>query len=79
MLGIVRQHGVEINERYLQWCVRVADGNPYFLQELASQYLETGEEQSVPSSLSALLTERIARLSAPSLQPVLLQARTCHW
>ncbi len=68
VLGVVRQHGREIDDHYLDWCVRAAEGNPYFLQELANHWIETGEQRKVPSSLAAVLNERIARLTADALQ-----------
>ncbi|MDP9178873.1 MAG: AAA family ATPase [Gemmatimonadota bacterium] len=72
-LGVVRQQGREVDERYLDWCVRVAEGNPYFLQELANHWVETGNQQEIPPSLAAVLNERISRLGANAL--LLLQ--TC--
>jgi predicted ATPase len=68
VLAVVRQHGREIEESYLDWCVRAAEGNPYFLQELANQWVETGEQHKAPSSLVAVLNERISRLASDSLQ-----------
>ena len=68
VLAVVRQHGREIGERHLEWCVRVAEGNPYFLQELANHWIETGEQQKAPSSLTAVLNDRISRLSPDTLQ-----------
>lgn len=73
VLGIVRQHGREIDDSYLDWCVRVAEGNPYFLQELANHWVETGDQKEIPSSLAAVLNERIARLGPEAV--LLLQ--TC--
>ena len=51
-----------------EWCVRVAEGNPYFLGELANHWLEGGTNRHMPHSLSALLNQRISRLDASSLQ-----------
>jgi DNA-binding SARP family transcriptional activator/tetratricopeptide (TPR) repeat protein len=68
VLGVVRQHGREVDDEYLDWCVRVAEGNPYFLQELANHWIETGEQGKAPSSLTAVLSERISRLTPNSLQ-----------
>ncbi|MDQ3243322.1 MAG: AAA family ATPase [Gemmatimonadota bacterium] len=72
ILGVVRQHAGAIGADYLAWCLRVADGNPYFLHELANHWLDTGEEHSPPPSLATLLDQRIQRLTSDSLQ--LLQA-----
>jgi predicted ATPase len=73
ILGVVRQHGRDLESKYLEWWVRVAEGNPYFLQELANHWVETGHQNEIPSSLAAVLNERISRLSAEAL--LLLQ--TC--
>jgi len=73
VLGVVRQQGREIDEAYLDWCVRVAEGNPYFLQELANQWVERGGRQAAPPSLTAVLNDRIDRLGPDAL--LLLQ--TC--
>ena len=61
-----------MDAHYVEWCISVADGNPFFLEELAKQWLETGPIHQPPASISAVLEERISRLSAQSLH--LLQA-----
>jgi DNA-binding SARP family transcriptional activator len=68
MLTMVRQREHDIGPTYLEWCVRVAEGNPYFLQELCSHWIETGEEYVAPPSLTALLKNRLARLTPSALQ-----------
>lgn len=68
VLSLLRQHARDITRDYLEWCVNVAEGNPYFLQELATQWIETGEEHIAPSSLSAVLRQRVSRLTPPALQ-----------
>jgi tetratricopeptide (TPR) repeat protein len=65
---IVRQQGQEMEEDYLKWCVGVAEGNPFFLEELSKQWLESGAQHKAPSSLNSVLTQRIARLRPDSLQ-----------
>lgn len=45
------------------WFVRIADGNPYFLQELVRHWLETGRSHSLPPALDKILRERVSRLS----------------
>jgi tetratricopeptide (TPR) repeat protein len=65
---IVQQYGRPIEASYVAWCVKVAEGNPYFLHELAKHWLETGQEHRVPPSLSAVLQQRLARLNPNSLQ-----------
>jgi DNA-binding SARP family transcriptional activator/tetratricopeptide (TPR) repeat protein len=68
VLNIVRQRRTEISQSYLEWCTKVADGNPYFLTELATHWVETHIEHEVPESLSTLLSNRVARLDRDSLQ-----------
>jgi DNA-binding SARP family transcriptional activator/tetratricopeptide (TPR) repeat protein len=68
LLGVVRQHGGEIEDAYVGWCVRVAEGNPYFLQELANHWIETRDKHSVPLSLAAVLNERLSRIAPVTLQ-----------
>ena len=65
---IVRQRGKHASPEYLEWCTRVADGNPYFLQELSNHLVETGDEHGAPPSLTAILRRRLARLSPDALQ-----------
>jgi DNA-binding SARP family transcriptional activator len=66
--SILRQHAKDMDSGYLDWCVRVAEGNPYFLTELANHWIETGMEHEVPPSLSAVLRNRISRLDPNALQ-----------
>lgn len=68
VLGILRQHGREISSAYLAWCVAVAEGNPYFLEELANHWIETGAEHEAPPSLTTVLDQRVSRLDADALQ-----------
>jgi tetratricopeptide (TPR) repeat protein len=68
MLGITSQHRPRMSDTYLDWCIRVAEGNPYFLQELSNQWVETGEEHKAPPSLSAVLDQRLDLLSLESMQ-----------
>lgn len=68
VLGILRQYGKEVSATYLSWCVDVAEGNPYFLEELANHWIETGAEHEVPPSLTAMLDQRVSRLDADALQ-----------
>jgi len=65
--GVVRSFRREMSPSYVDWCTKVADGNPYFLQELANQWLEVGEQERLPASLAAVLEERIGRLSKQTL------------
>jgi DNA-binding SARP family transcriptional activator/tetratricopeptide (TPR) repeat protein len=72
MVGKVEQLGSVISEDYLSWCTRIAEGNPYFLTELASHWVQTGERQGAPPSLTAVIEQRLSMLDQPALQ--LLQA-----
>jgi DNA-binding SARP family transcriptional activator len=56
----------------ITWLVNTGDGNPFFLQELTKQWLETGRRHEVPPSIATVLEERISRLSSVARQ--LLQA-----
>ena len=66
--AIGRQSGKEVKPSYLTWCTRVAEGNAFFLQELASHWVETGDEHGAPPSLTALLGQRLSRLSRHAVQ-----------
>ena len=68
MRVIVQQRGATVGSDYLAWCINVADGNPFFLHELANHWLETGEEHVAPPSLKSVLGQRLSRLSPNSLQ-----------
>jgi DNA-binding SARP family transcriptional activator len=45
----------------------VGEGNPFFLQELGNHWLETGNQQESPPSVTAVIDERLARLSKEAL------------
>jgi tetratricopeptide (TPR) repeat protein len=65
---IVERRGGEITPSYLGWATAVAEGNPFFLHELAKHWLETRNEHSAPPSLTAILRQRLSRLSPRALQ-----------
>jgi DNA-binding SARP family transcriptional activator/tetratricopeptide (TPR) repeat protein len=65
---IIRQRGRQVSTTYLKWCTTVAEGNPFFLHEFANHWLETQEEHPRPPSLTAVLKQRLARISSNSLQ-----------
>lgn len=67
--AIAADHGGPIDERALQWCVEVGEGNPLFLRELAVHCLEGGALQVVPPTLHPLINARLERLS-PTAQRV---------
>ena len=57
---------------FTEWALRVADGNPLFLRELATAWADSGVLPLVPASLATLLDDRLGRLSATAAR--LLQA-----
>jgi DNA-binding SARP family transcriptional activator/tetratricopeptide (TPR) repeat protein len=65
---IVQRHGHTLGDRFRAWCTSVAEGNPLFLHQLANHWLETGDEHGVPASLTAVLRQRLSRLSVNALQ-----------
>jgi len=53
-------------------CLPVGEGNPFFLQELVKQCLDTGDFEPTPTSIATVLDERLSRLDSSSL--LVLQA-----
>ena len=53
---------------FVSWCLTVAEGNPFFLQELAHQWIETGQRHEAPPSVSNVLQDRLSRLSDEALR-----------
>jgi DNA-binding SARP family transcriptional activator/tetratricopeptide (TPR) repeat protein len=72
IIARIEQSGTLISDQYLEWCTRIAEGNPYFLTELASHWLQTGEQQGAPPSLTAVIEQRLSILDQSALH--LLQA-----
>jgi tetratricopeptide (TPR) repeat protein len=68
VLTIAKQHGVKMTDSHLAWIVRVAEGNPFFLHELATHWIESRTEHTVPASLTAVLKQRLTRLGPRPLQ-----------
>ena len=66
--SIASLRGKHIADSHVEWCVQIAEGNPYFLYELATHWIETGNQQGVPESLSSVLQQRLSRLSQNALQ-----------
>jgi DNA-binding SARP family transcriptional activator/tetratricopeptide (TPR) repeat protein len=56
----------------IQRLLALGGGNPFFLQELGNHWLETGEQRGSPPSVTAIIDERLARLSNEAL--LVLQA-----
>lgn len=61
-------------ESQLEWILEVGEGNPFFLQELAKHWLESGGGAEAPSSVAKVLADRLGRLHPLSLK--VLQACT---
>ena len=53
---------------FFAWCIGVAEGNPFFLQELAHHWVETGHTYEAPPSVTKVLHQRLSRLSQEALQ-----------
>src|SRR5687768_15352503 len=62
------------SQSQLGWILEVGEGNPFFLQELAKHWVESGGRAEAPSSVAKVLTDRLARLDPLSLK--VLQACT---
>ena len=60
--------GARLTAEDLDWCLLVAEGNPYFLAEIANHLIETGGRHAAPPSLSAVISDRLGRLDTPTLQ-----------
>jgi DNA-binding SARP family transcriptional activator/tetratricopeptide (TPR) repeat protein len=51
----------------IQRLLSVGEGNPFFLRELGNHWLETGKQRESPPSVTAIIDERLARLSNEAL------------
>jgi DNA-binding SARP family transcriptional activator len=66
--SVAVRSGDEPKEPFVEWCIVAADGNPFFLQELAHQWMESGCQYEAPPSMSRVLQERLSRLSNDALR-----------
>ena len=66
--SVGQQAGRELDSEFEEWCLTVAEGNPFFLQELARHWIETGNRHEAPSSIVKVLETRIARLSREAVR-----------
>jgi tetratricopeptide (TPR) repeat protein len=57
----------------IQRLLSVGEGNPFFLQELGNHWLETGNQRESPPSVTAIIDERLSRVSNEAL----LVLQTC--
>lgn len=69
---VLQSIAAEANDRlepgFFEWCIGIADGNPFFLQELAHHWVETGHKYEAPPSVTKVLQRRLSRLSIEALQ-----------
>ena len=72
MAQVLRQSSRVITPELIQRLLSVGEGNPFFLQELGNHWLETGNDRGSPPSITAIIDERLARLSSEAL--LVLQA-----
>jgi DNA-binding SARP family transcriptional activator len=66
--SVALRPGDEPESGFVDWCLAVAEGNPFFLQELVQQWIETGHRYEAPPSVTKVIQERLSRLSAEALQ-----------
>jgi DNA-binding SARP family transcriptional activator len=66
--SVALRPGDEPEPSFVDWCLAIADGNPFFLQELAHHWIETGHRYEAPPSVNKVLQERLSRLSPEGLQ-----------
>ncbi len=60
--NLVGERVTNSNGSLAGWMATVASGNPLFVAALTTHYLETGEQFSVPPTLRALMTKRLATI-----------------
>jgi tetratricopeptide (TPR) repeat protein len=64
---ISQQSDRSLSNDEADWCAASGEGNPYFLAELTRHLIEGGSRHAAPSSLSALIDERLGRLDSATL------------
>jgi DNA-binding SARP family transcriptional activator len=57
-----------LDERSLDRAIALAEGNPFFVRELAAHWATTGLAEQLPSSLTAAIHERLDQLDGAALQ-----------
>jgi DNA-binding SARP family transcriptional activator/tetratricopeptide (TPR) repeat protein len=72
MAEVLRESPRPTTSELIQRLLSIGEGNPFFLQELGNHWLETGKQRETPPSVTAVIDERLARLSTEAL--VVLQA-----
>jgi tetratricopeptide (TPR) repeat protein len=67
MAEILKESSRPTTSELIQRLLSVGEGNPFFLQELGNHWLETGKQRESPPSVTAIIDERLARLSNEAL------------
>jgi DNA-binding SARP family transcriptional activator len=67
MSEILKESSRPTTSELIQRLLSVGEGNPFFLQELGNHWLETGKQRESPPSVTAIIDERLARLSKEAL------------
>jgi DNA-binding SARP family transcriptional activator/tetratricopeptide (TPR) repeat protein len=67
MAEILKESPRPTTSELIQRLLSVGEGNPFFLQELGNHWLETGKQRGSPPSVTAIIDERLARLSSEAL------------
>ncbi len=67
-LTLLGERGREIDSGALRRHTALAEGNPFFLRELATHWLEHGNTEELPSTLTAAIEERLSRLDFLALR-----------
>jgi DNA-binding SARP family transcriptional activator/tetratricopeptide (TPR) repeat protein len=65
--SLARQTTESTDGSFIGRSLAVAEGNPFFLQELAHHWAETGGRYEAPPSVAKVLQERLAHLSCEAL------------
>jgi len=65
--AILETQSRQADDETIRWLLTAGDGNPFFLQELAKRWLETGHKQEMPPSLATVLNDRLSRLTPEAI------------
>lgn len=65
---LLQASGVSADAAFRDWCLGVAGGNPFYLQELVNHAAQAGANRSLPDSLRALVAGRLTPLSRRALR-----------
>jgi len=67
MAEILKESSRPTTSELIQRLLSLGEGNPFFLQELGNHWLETGKQRESPPSVTAIIDERLGRLSNEAL------------